>query len=126
MTTVADRIATLLRVIISTDQIGEADAAIKALQRTLQKAGLDCHSVADAFLAGCNKPQATKIEDEDDGVEPDFENAWRQVAEYCITRQDQLTERDRKFLRSIRHYRKDHLSPAQINWLRDIYLRLLD
>jgi hypothetical protein len=53
-----DKIGKLLRLTLSTDKEGEQLAAMSALKRALQKAGLDCHAIADAVERGLKSAES--------------------------------------------------------------------
>jgi len=109
---VAIRVGQLLRLSLSTDKPHEAVAALAAIRRTLESAGLDLHQLSQVVEAGLQSPPAL-----------DDDTNWRRLARLCLDRNGLLTEKERAFLVVILKYRHDP-SQKQQAWLVSIAERI--
>jgi hypothetical protein len=115
MTDLAARIAQLLRLILISDKPGEAIAAIEALKRALQAAGLDAHALADAAAARLDHAQSQSV--------PFGAGEWRQMVNACQRHGNHLSGREQRFLNTLSAYRSKP-TEKQLLWLADIFARL--
>jgi hypothetical protein len=115
--TTAVRVGQLLPLALSSDQGGEVIAAVEALRRALDAAGLDHHDLAAAVERGLEdaKPRHN-------GPEPDDD--WRSMAWTCFRSAEQLSPRDRDFIEVILGYQR-RPSDKQLEWLVSIHKRVL-
>jgi hypothetical protein len=111
MTTIAGRVAQLLRLALVTDKTGEALGAIEGLKRTLHAAGLDAHDL----VVGLNDVRSQ--------VASFGAGDWRQMVNACQRRGDCLSDREQRFLNTLSNY-QTRPSEKQIVWLADIFARL--
>jgi hypothetical protein len=121
-TTDVDRFAKLIRLIFSTDQEGEAAAAVDAVKRMLASENVDAHWLADSFKRGA-APLA-RVDDVradrhgDDEERDDHSAIW-----FCWHRRHRLSPREHAFIERIRTWRGP-LSEKQQQWLYSIVDRL--
>src|SRR5258707_468774 len=87
-----DRIGKLVRLMLSTNRDGEALAAVGALKRALDVAGLDCHAVADALATGLRPVPQRQLWGP---AEPDLTN-WQSMAWFCHFHHFKLRGGDRE------------------------------
>jgi hypothetical protein len=83
-----DKVGKLVRLMLSTDRDGEALAAVGALKRALDVAGLDCHAVADAIEAGL-RPMPQRPASTWGPPEPDLTN-WQSMCWFLHFHRDRL------------------------------------
>jgi hypothetical protein len=118
---VATRVGQLLRLALSSDQDGESIAALAALRRALESAGLDLHTLGAAVERGLQAPPARPPPPprptHDDMAD------WRSTARWCRHYEDQLSPRDVEFLDTIIRYRGG-ISEKQKAWLDGIEQRI--
>jgi hypothetical protein len=132
--TTSDRLAKLIRLLGSD---GEALAAVNAMKRTLEAAGLDLHTIASLITAGDpNVKRDAYARGYSDGQRAAVANVavyasggtceWREVAEFCAARAHGLSERERDFVTNMEKWTRRglSLSPKQQEWLRSIRDRL--
>jgi hypothetical protein len=118
MTAVATRVAQLLRLSISTDRDGEAAAALAALRRTLDGAGLDHHALAAAVEAGLQAPAPEPEPKRRYAVD-----SWRDQMWFAHHHRDQLPPHEQRFIAVLLTY-QNRPSEKQLRWLADINARL--
>jgi hypothetical protein len=106
---IADRLKRLV-LMLSSSQPGEIAAAANAIARTLKSAGADWHDLA-AMITAPIRPR-------------DDEPPWRVMADHCLTREERLSERERKFVRDLVSRWRGELTPKQHDWLSAIHQRL--
>jgi hypothetical protein len=117
-TTEVARLAKLIRLIFSTNQTGEAVAAVDAVKRLLASENVDAHWLADRLSLGAASVAVTP--DEDEGGERDD----RSAASYAFHRRRSLSPKERLFVENIVE-RSAPLTPRQRQWLADIVNRLV-
>jgi hypothetical protein len=98
---------------LGSDHAGEVVATAAAIGRVLRNGGCDWHDLAHAVTPAL-KPQAKASDDN-----------WRTTLAFCAMYIDRLTMRDRGFIRSLAHWRRD-LTQKQKDWLDDIAAKLRD
>jgi hypothetical protein len=112
-----DRIAKLIRLIFSTDQTGEAAAAVDAVKRLLASENVDAHWLADVFERGA-APVAVTPDEESGERDDDRSASW-----FAFHRRRSLSAKERQFVENI-VARAAPLTPKQRKWLHDIVDRL--
>jgi hypothetical protein len=135
--TTSDRLAKFIR-LLGSGRDGEVVAAVNAMRRTLQGAGLDLHAIASRITDGDPDAKSDAYARGDCDGQRDAEvNAvtiyvaggsreWREVAEFCAARAHRLSERERDFVTNMEKWTRRglSLSPKQQEWLRSIRDRL--
>lgn len=117
------RLAKLLLLALSTDQPGEAWAAIAAIQRWLKRNKHDVHWLLDEMPAPPVKPRVRKNQPPVDLEDWDHQITWlAAVPEY-------LSFREREFIESLMEQRQrwgHRWKPTekQVRWLASIYIRV--
>jgi hypothetical protein len=117
---VADKVAAILPRLASNHD-GEVVATARAVMRVLNSARCDLHDLTAAFRqVSIVPPQEPR------SAEPDFD--FEYSADWCRQYQSdpRLSERDRGFLKSMRHWFECGRTPtaAQSKWLDDIWGRV--
>jgi hypothetical protein len=107
-TDVAPTIGKLVR-LLGSNRDGEVVAAVRALRRVLDGAGLDLHDLAQVIEVG--------DVDDDDG------DGWRGMATRCSASPDAMSAQEQAFISNILRWRGT-LSPKQEQWLQDIFERV--
>src|SRR5262245_43004686 len=95
------RIGQLLRLALSSDQDGEAIAAIAALKRSLAAAGLDLHDLAGAAERGLQPQQQQPPQQQRQttwGPPPPDPGNWQSLAWFAHYHADHLTRTEREFV----------------------------
>jgi hypothetical protein len=108
-----NKLAKLIRLIFSTDQHGEAIAAIAAVKRILASEKLDHHWLADRLAAPTASPAVDNLDRDDRS------NAW-----FVFHRRHQLSPKETAFIENIIQW-SNPLSSKQRQWLSDIVDRLV-
>jgi hypothetical protein len=94
----ADRVAKLVRLLAS-DKDGEVLAAIAALKRALDIAGMDLHNLADALVAGLKKPKRQQPVKWAPPA-PDT-SSWESMAWWSHYHRQHLTTSDRDYVHDV-------------------------
>jgi hypothetical protein len=97
---------------LSSDHDGEVVAAAHAIARLLKSNRLDWHDLAQALCLPL--PAVCPCNDDRD---------WRDLLAFCASRMNQLSSREKEFLRSIAKRRSD-LTDRQHDWLESIAAKL--
>jgi hypothetical protein len=107
----SDRLAKLIR-LLGSERDGEVLAAVSAMRRTLQTAGLDLHAIAaritdgdpdvkrDAYTRGYSEGKRDAEANAMTVYAAGGTREWRDVAEFCATRAH--APKQQEWLRSIR------------------------
>jgi len=114
-TTEVARLAKLIRLIFSTNQTGEAAAAVDAVKRLLASENVDAHWLADRLALGAAPVAVTPNESSE---RDDRSAAW-----FCFHRRGALSPKENAFITNIVE-RAAPLSVKQRKWLFDIVGRL--
>jgi hypothetical protein len=94
MTPAAVKIANVVRQALSTNQNGEAIAALNALKRLLRNEGLDLHDLGRAIERGfALAPRASPV-----APVPPATGDWARLAAWCLRHHGKLTDKQRSFL----------------------------
>lgn len=144
---IAGKLAPLIR-LLSSDQDGEILAAVRALVRTLRRAGADIHALADRVeksdAGGLTEAEMRKLYDagyaagvraaENEQNRPFFRNvnlnddpSWHDIARECAAPGARLRDdRERKFVNDMVRWTVHGGAPTekQAKWLRSIYARI--
>ena len=142
---IADKLKRCIRLLAS-DRDGEIVAAARALNRTLQSAGLDLRAFADRVTQtnGLDKAQMQKIYDVDhaagrraaekelagrmfQNVDASAEPSWFEIASECRAHPQMIrSDRERQFVNDMcrRLVHGGTPSEKQNAWLRKIYARV--
>ena len=141
---VAERLAKLLRLLAS-DRDGEVVAAVTALKKTLEGAGLDHHDLADMVTGkrgrGITPQEMQNVEREayragfrdgqrnaehDDGRDDDDEISWHDVAKFCLERSQWLEPHESDFVKNMERWTRRGRKPSekQRQWLDGLNTRL--
>jgi hypothetical protein len=142
LASLADKIRPLIR-LLSSDQDGEVVAAARALNRTLKRARLDIHVLADSVGNGkLSEVEMRKLydagfeagkraaENANNGqmfrnVNLDDEPSWHDIATECATNRWLYGTHEKAFLDKMvrRTVHGGEPSEKEANWLRKIYAR---
>jgi len=98
---------------LASNHDGEVVATARAIERVLKADGCDWHDLAGAITL-LPKPQVRLVDDD-----------WRATLAFCAMHIHHLKMRDREFIKSLAHWRRD-LTEKQKDWLEDIAARLRD
>lgn len=116
MPSVRERLASLLKLLLSTDKDGEALAAKNAINRTLLGAGLDLHALAGEI----ENPAGAAARRERPDKSP---HDWREKLAHCDAREELLTPWEQSFIQSLRRW-TGKLTERQGTCLDAIYERV--
>lgn len=108
---VSSRLKKLILMLSSPHQ-GEVASAAAAIDRTLRDEGADWHDLADRL-----SPSTASHQD------PQRDEGWRAVREFCLSRSEALRPRELEFLASLDHWHGP-LTEKQTAWLTAIRERL--
>jgi hypothetical protein len=122
------RIGQLVR-LLSSDRPGEVVAAATAINRTLATAGADIHHLADVVERGLRPLPPPKPRPRPPPPPPPPIDEVGEMNATCLLYADELSERERGFIRSLKRYQSDlgadfEPSGKQLDWLTDIFDRL--
>jgi hypothetical protein len=110
------RAGQLIRLMLSSDQVGEVAGAAMALNRVITAKGMDIHKFADVVeVALASAPTLVPL---DDGGED-----WKSVALFCRHHRDRLGGKETEFIETILQYRRSP-TERQMKWLYDIRDRI--
>lgn len=126
-----DRLKKLLLVALSSDQPGEAFAALSAINKQLKANKLDAHWLADK-LNGASAPPPPKVQP---GYQPSYgpwhkpaHVDWQEMLIHCADHRPFLRPREEEFIGSLLNQSQTHggwyPSEKQLGWLAAIYSRL--
>jgi hypothetical protein len=110
------RAGQLVKLMLSSDKIGEVAGAAAALNRTLATAGRDIYWLAEIVEAALPDAPALVPLDDDCGD-------WKSVALFCRHHRDRLGGKETEFIETILQYRRSP-SERQLRWLSDIHERV--
>jgi hypothetical protein len=130
-TQLAERLGQLLKLLVGTDKQGEAIAALEAIKRTINGAGIDHHSLGDALEAGLARPQPrAALRPPPRGPRPPpppspptVFTSWRAKVSFCLEHDDRLNQREAEFLDAMQDWCGSP-SEKQLNWVDAIWRRL--
>lgn len=123
-----DRLKKLLLVALSSDQPGEAFAALSAINKQLKANKLDAHWLADK-LNGGSPPPAAKVQPAHTW-QPARSAAvdWQEMLIHCADHRPFLKPREEEFIGSLLNQSQTRFdwypTDRQYNWLEAIYSRL--
>ena len=124
-----EKLKKFLLVALSTDQPGEAHAALSQVNKLLKKAGKDIHWLADRLASGAQPareiyPQANPYPQPSYSTMP----GWRMMMLRCAEYPERLrNERELEFILSLlRQSERSGFYPSdrQMSWLEAIYARV--
>jgi hypothetical protein len=138
-TPIAEKLGSFIRLLAS-DRDGEVIATVRALIRTLQNAGSDLHELADLVERADGKLNETEMKQiYDAGVAAGMKRAGAnghaqpggklpsayEMAKWCEEHRVNLhRDKDRDFVHDMLGFaRRRTLSPKQLQWLENLYLK---
>jgi hypothetical protein len=89
---------------LASDHPSEVSATVAAIGRVLEANKLDWHDLAAA-------------------VAPTVEDDWQDTLAFCAMRADQLSDKEKEFLKTLAHWRGKP-SAKQLDWLESIAVKL--
>jgi hypothetical protein len=93
------RAGQLIRLMLSSDQVGEVAGAAMALNRVITSRGMDVHQFADV-VEGALADTPALVPLDDDCCD------WRSIAAFCHHHRDRLGGKETEFLETILQYRR--------------------
>jgi hypothetical protein len=138
---IADKLGKLLRLLASGHE-GEVVAAARSIDRTLKRAGLDIHALAECVRADRKFTEADAVEIYQRGVadghraaerqHPAFRHldndpSWHAIACDCAAKSDRLhDQKEKDFVADMVRWtvRGGEPTERQAKWLRSIYTRV--